>query len=92
MHMRIADDIRIGIETGKYPPGTQLPTLEELAADIGVVHLPCISDGVFLEDQHDVSNWASAFEQLKARVLSPGMSARLIRDIREMYAADQLVG
>lgn len=31
MHMRIADDIRIGIETGEYPPGTQLPTLEELA-------------------------------------------------------------
>jgi DNA-binding GntR family transcriptional regulator len=22
MHMRIADDIRIGIETGEYPPGT----------------------------------------------------------------------
>jgi GntR family transcriptional regulator len=31
MHMRIADDIRIGIENGEYPPGTQLPTLEELA-------------------------------------------------------------
>jgi GntR family transcriptional regulator len=32
MHMRIADDIRIGIEVGEYPPGTQLPTLDELAA------------------------------------------------------------
>lgn len=32
MHMRIADDIRISIETGEYPPGTRLPTLEELAA------------------------------------------------------------
>lgn len=31
MHMRIADDIRIGIESGEYPPGAQLPTLEELA-------------------------------------------------------------
>jgi GntR family transcriptional regulator len=31
MHMRIADDIRMGIEDGGYPPGTRLPTLEELA-------------------------------------------------------------
>jgi Domain of unknown function (DUF5753) len=62
------------------------------ALDIGIVHLPCISGGVFFEDQLDVASWVSAFEQLKACALSPGMSARLIRDIRETYATDQLVG
>jgi GntR family transcriptional regulator len=29
--MRIADDLRAKIETGEYPPGTQLPTYDDLA-------------------------------------------------------------
>jgi Domain of unknown function (DUF5753) len=62
------------------------------APDIGVVHLPRISGGVFFEDQLDVATWVSAFEQLKMCALSPGMSARLIRDIRDTYATGQVVG
>ena len=61
------------------------------APDIGVVYLPRISGGVFFEDQLDVTTWASAFEQLKACALTPGMSARLIGDIRETYATARLV-
>jgi GntR family transcriptional regulator len=33
LQVRIADDIRAKIETGDYPPGSQLPTYDELAAD-----------------------------------------------------------
>jgi GntR family transcriptional regulator len=33
LQVRIADDIRARIETGDYPPGRQLPTYDELAAD-----------------------------------------------------------
>lgn len=33
LQVRIADDIRAKIETGAYPPGTQLPTYDDLAAD-----------------------------------------------------------
>jgi Domain of unknown function (DUF5753) len=63
------------------------------APDVGVVRLPCISGGVFFENQLDVATWVSAFEQLKACALTPGMSARLIRDTRNTYAStDQLVG
>jgi transcriptional regulator with XRE-family HTH domain len=62
------------------------------APDIGVVHLPRISGGVLFADQLDVATWVSAFEHLKACALTPGMSARLIRDIRETYAADQRAG
>lgn len=61
------------------------------APDIGVVYLPRISGGVFFEDQLDVATWASAFEQLKACALTPGMSARLIGDIRETYSTARLV-
>lgn len=32
MQVRVADDIRIKIKSGEYPPGAQLPTLDELAA------------------------------------------------------------
>ncbi|KXK59818.1 GntR family transcriptional regulator [Micromonospora rosaria] len=33
MQVRVADDIRLKIETGVYQPGDQLPTLDDLAAD-----------------------------------------------------------
>jgi transcriptional regulator with XRE-family HTH domain len=58
--------------------------------DIGVVYLPGISGGVFFEDQPDLATGVSAFEQLKACSLDPDISARLIRDIQEMYAEGQL--
>lgn len=32
IQVRIADDIRIKIEAGEYPPGSRLPTLDQLAA------------------------------------------------------------
>src|SRR6266566_666022 len=32
LQVRIADDIRAKIETGEYPPASQLPTYDELAA------------------------------------------------------------
>jgi len=33
LQVRIADDIRMKIETGEYPPGHQIPTLGAIAAD-----------------------------------------------------------
>ncbi|WP_027652510.1 GntR family transcriptional regulator, partial [Salinispora mooreana] len=33
MQVRVADDIRLKIETGTLGPSDQLPTLDELAAD-----------------------------------------------------------
>ncbi len=58
--------------------------------DLGVVYLPGISGGVFLEDQPDVEIGTLAFEQLKSCALDPDRSVRLIRDIQETYAEDQL--
>jgi Domain of unknown function (DUF5753)/Helix-turn-helix domain len=58
--------------------------------DLGMVYLPGISGGIFFENQPDVEAGASAFEQLKAYALDPDTSTRLIRDIREPYAEDQL--
>ncbi len=58
--------------------------------DLGVVYLPGISGGVFFEDQLDVETGIAAFERLKACALDPDTSARLIRDIQETYAEDQL--
>jgi len=58
--------------------------------DLGMVYLPGISGGVFFENRPDVEAGASAFERVKAYALDPDTSARLIRDIREPYAEDQL--
>ncbi|MEU4165202.1 GntR family transcriptional regulator, partial [Actinoplanes sp. NPDC026670] len=33
LQVRVADDIRLKIETGVHSPGDRLPTLDELAAD-----------------------------------------------------------
>ena len=49
--------------------------------DLGVVHLVGIG-GTFLEDQHDIMAYASAFEQLEASALLPDASACLIRQIQ----------
>lgn len=35
-YQRIADDLRAGISSGEYPPGSQLPTKAELMARYGV--------------------------------------------------------
>jgi transcriptional regulator with XRE-family HTH domain len=51
------------------------------APSLGVVYLEALSGGVYLENQADVARYVRAFALLRAAALSPGDSARLLRDI-----------
>jgi DNA-binding GntR family transcriptional regulator len=39
IYQQIADALRLGISTGKYPPGRALPSETELADQLGVARL-----------------------------------------------------
>ena len=51
------------------------------APSLGVVYLEALSGGVYLEGQADVARYIRAFALLRAAALSPGDSARLLRDL-----------
>lgn len=52
------------------------------APDLGVVHLPGVAGGTFLEDQESVKAYATVFGQLQESALTPAASIQLIRRIQ----------
>jgi hypothetical protein len=52
------------------------------APDLGVVHLPGVAGGAFLEDRESVTAYTTSFVQLQASALTPTASIRLIRQIQ----------
>lgn len=52
------------------------------APDLGVVHLPGVAGGAFLEDRESVAVYATAFRQLQTSALTPTASIQLIRQIQ----------
>jgi transcriptional regulator with XRE-family HTH domain len=65
------------------PPSSGPTTILRFATvvDLGAVYLPGLSGGVCLTGQQDITSHTEAFGQLRRSALSPGVSARLIRDI-----------
>ena len=51
------------------------------APDLGVVHLPGVAGGAFLEGRESVTAYTTSFVQLQASALTPTASIRLIRQI-----------
>lgn len=52
------------------------------APDLGVVHLPGVAGGAFLEDRESVTAYTTAFGQLQTSALTPTASNQLIRRIQ----------
>jgi Domain of unknown function (DUF5753) len=48
---------------------------------LGVVHLACLSGGIFLDGQADVASYFQVLTQLQASALTPQASAGLLREM-----------
>lgn len=51
------------------------------APSLGVVYLEALSGGVYLESQVDVASYIRAFALLRASALTPGETARMLREL-----------
>lgn len=57
------------------------------APDLGVVHLPGVAGGTFLEERESVTAYATAFGQLQESSLAPTASIQLIRRVQAHHPA-----
>jgi GntR family transcriptional regulator len=89
--VRVADEVRMKIETGEYAPGAQLPTLDELADAFRVslavsrkamdllrqqgLVVTIQGKGTFVREYAPLSWWPGTFEHLKKRRDTPGVGA-----------------
>ena len=81
MHMRMADDIRIGIETGAYPPGPAAhPREARQEARMQLTYATCAGDGQGNEDYVTAgSGWAVILDGATAPA---GTDSGCIHDVR----------
>ncbi len=49
--------------------------------DLGIVHIPTVSGGIYLEHRDDVARHAAAFAQIRAAALSVPASAAMLHDM-----------
>ena len=97
--VRVADDVRMKIESGEYEPGAQLPTLDELAATYRVslavtrkamdllrqqgLVVTVQGKGTFVREYAPLCWWPGTFEHLAKRRDTPAAGA-------DAWAADVL--
>jgi transcriptional regulator with XRE-family HTH domain len=69
-----------GAHPGLDVGGLTILTFAE-TPDFGIVHIPGVRGGIYLEDRDDVSCHISAFAQIREAALSPAASAGLLRHL-----------
>lgn len=85
IYLQIADQVRDRILRGEWPPGERIPSIRELAVDIGVNPNTVTKSYQALVEQHVIEN-----QRGLGYFVAPDAKQKILAQMREEFIAEEL--